>query len=358
MASVPLPLSLPTGNNAVGVSYAVTTNYLASQISQVIVVNPGQAGGKPGEGVYTGTVWALTSSSSSSVVNLTLSASIKDLSPCTVDIRAAKVTFAVRNSDNTFTPIQGATNLPVGLVNPSDLTVGTANTILQYNIGNNAGATLNVAVIVGGNYTFNNSAYDQLVTIAKPGQANSMVGGAKINLFGFTDPNGTYPIANGYLAASSTALDPSVNGYLQFSSLVTYNKSGSNPQGNITAQFNSKMAPDGVTVYPTYHHYLIKSTSISSLVMVSSGVEQFNAKAVVQDLTAGTSVDGGATLQAIITDGQFGGRIAADKLNVTLYNGKTGGLWFSSSWGPSGTGKPPSPQQKPIVSGSGNVMVQ
>ena len=54
--------------------------------------------------------------------------------------------------------------------------------------------------------------------------------------------------------------------------------------------------PDGITVYPVYHRYLIESTSISSLVMVGNGVEQFNAKGVLQDLTTGASIDDGATV--------------------------------------------------------------
>jgi hypothetical protein len=69
--------------------------------------------------------------------------------------------------------------------------------------------------------------------------------------------------------------------------------------------------PDGITVYPVYHRYLIKSTSISSLVMVGNGVEQFNAKGVLQDLTTGASIDGGATVQVTVTDGQYAGGTSA-----------------------------------------------
>jgi hypothetical protein len=60
----------------------------------------------------------------------------------------------------------------------------------------------------------------------KPGVANSMMSCAKVNLFSFTSGTTTYPIANGYLAALGAAvLDDSVNGPMQFSSYVTYNKS-------------------------------------------------------------------------------------------------------------------------------------
>jgi hypothetical protein len=357
-ATLTAPLLLPAGTNTITATYAGTTNYQAGSVNPSINVLPGAAGPRPGQALYTGTTWAWTTGSTSSTASLTLSATIQDLNTCTADIRTAKVTFALRNTNGTYTAIQGATNLPVGLVNPGDLSVGTANTIIQYNIGSGAAASLDIAVIVGGNYAYNNPTSDTLVTIARPGVANSMMGGAGVNLLSFTSGT-TYPIANGYLAASGTAvLDATPNGYMQFSSYVTYTNKGTNPQGSITVQFNSKQAPDGVTQYATYHRYLIKSTSISSLVNVGNGVQQFNAKGVLQDLTTGASIDGGATLQVSVTDGQFAGGTGADKVGVTLYSSKNGSLWFSSSWGPSSAGQPPSTQPKPIVSGSGNVAVQ
>jgi len=359
-ATLTAPLLLPAGLNTVTANYAATTNYQAASVNQQINVLQGAAGPRPGQALYTGTLWAWTTSSTSTTASLALSATIQDLDACSADIRTAKVTFALRNTNGSYTAIQGATNLPVGLVNPADLSVGTANTIIQYNIGNSAAATLDIAVIVGGNYTYNSPASDTLVTIAKPGVANSMIGGAGISLLPITSGTSTtYPIANGYLVASGTGvLDATPNGYMQFSSYVTYTNKGTNPQGSITVQFNSRQAPDGVTQYSTYHRYLIKSTSISSLVSVGPGVQQFNAKGVLQDLTTGASIDGGATFQINVTDGQLAGGTGADKVGVTLYSSKNGSLWFSSSWGPTSSGQPPSTQQKPIVSGSGNVAAQ
>jgi hypothetical protein len=357
-ATLTAPLLLSAGPATITATCAATLNYQGASLPQPFTVLPAPAGPRPGQPLYTGTTWAWTTSSTSSAASLTLSATIQDLNACTADIRTAKVTFALRTTNGTYTAIQGATNLPVGLVNPADLSVGTANTIVQYNIGSAAAASLDIAVIVGGNYAYNNPASDTFVTIARPGVANSMMGGAGVNLLSFTSGT-TYPIANGYLAASGTAvLDPTPNGYMQLSSYVTYTNKGTNPQGSITVQFNSRQAPDGVTNYSTYHRYLIKSTSISSLVSVGPGVLQFNAKAVLQDLTTGASIDGGATLQVNVTDGQFASGTGADKAGVTLYSSKNGSLWFSSSWGPTSSGQPPSTQQKPIISGSGNVAVQ
>jgi hypothetical protein len=87
------------------------------------------------------------------------------------------------------------------------------------------------------------------------------------------------------------------------------------------------------------------------MVKVAPGVLQFNGKAVLQDLTTGESIAGGETFQLIVTDG------APDKAGITLYNSKTGGLWFSSGWGPSAIGQPPQTQQKALASGSGNIAV-
>jgi hypothetical protein len=125
-------------------------------VSQAITVAPGLVRPPPGQPLYTGTLWAWTTSASSSTASLTLSATIQDFGNCTGDIRTARVTFALRRTGSSYTPIQGATNLPVGLVNPADPSVGTANTIIQYNIGNASAATLDIAVIVGGNYSLNN----------------------------------------------------------------------------------------------------------------------------------------------------------------------------------------------------------
>jgi hypothetical protein len=83
--------------------------------------------------------------------------------------------------EGSFSPVSSAQNLPVGLVNPNDPNTGTASAISQYNIGNSQSVTLVVRVVVGGQYNSSNSTYDVPVTIGKPGQTNSLMGGGEID---------------------------------------------------------------------------------------------------------------------------------------------------------------------------------
>jgi hypothetical protein len=243
------------------------------------------------------------------------------------------VTFAVRNGA-TLTPISNAQNLPVGLVNPSDTTVGTATAVSQYNIGSQNVEQFEVAVIVGGNYYLNNTSDDAIVTVAKPGVANSIVGGGALL-------NDTNPPSNGYLqgaAGSDKATLVSAN--------VTYNKSKTNPQGKITVMVKSFNRPDG-TVDSVLHIYLMKSTAISELTLPKPGQVSFGSKATIQDITnpdRPISVDGGATLQITMTDD------TVDRVGIVVQK-KEGGVWFSSGWDGQKT------VEKPL-DGGGNVSIQ
>ncbi len=63
----------------------------------------------------------------------------------------ANVSFDISANQGTrFSTV--AQNVPVGLVNPNDQTVGTASTIVQY--GNNQNVGIIVLVRVGGRYYF------------------------------------------------------------------------------------------------------------------------------------------------------------------------------------------------------------
>src|SRR5206468_7553999 len=108
-------------------------------------------------------------------------ATLKDAGTCVGDIRTAKVSFYVRDPiAGTLSPINGAQNLPVGLVNPGDTTVGTASATVQYNISGSAQGLV-IAVVVGGNYAANNPTTDQLITIAVPVAGGQICGGGTIN---------------------------------------------------------------------------------------------------------------------------------------------------------------------------------
>jgi hypothetical protein len=266
--------------------------------------------------MYVGTLFAWTTSPSSSTATLTLSAALK---ACTLgDIRTAKVTFAIRNGTN-WTPISGASNLPVGLIHPDTLTQGTATAIVQYNIGNNDAADLEVAIIVTGNFASNNPAQDALVTVAKPSTTGS------IGICGQLD-NGT--VSRGFVRGAD-------NDITQFSLRVTFNKKGTNAQGKVTIIIHSMNNPDGAPS-AELRTYKVTSTAIASLAVdAAKGTASFSSKATLQDITNPSSivsVDGGATLQVEMVDGYKGTRenpTVKDSISFYLLN-KSGGVWYAN----------------------------
>jgi hypothetical protein len=336
IASGTLTVTQNVGTVYAGASYAGNSIYANSSVGgNYFTVSPNPyVGGLPNQAVYTGSLFFWTTSSSSSTATLTLSAMIRDTDGvCIGNIRDAKVTFAVRNG-STLTPLPNAQNLPVGLVDPANTEVGTATAISQYNLGSANVAQLQVAVIVGGNYYMNNTSDDVVVTVAKPGVANSVVGGGALT----NAPSGSLPAASGYLAAGPAAWAH----YTTFSANVKYNKSKTNPQGGVTIIVKSYYRPDG-TLDSSLHTYLIKSNSITEFTLPLPGRVSFGSKATIQDISNPNSpinVDGGATLQMTMTNG------SPDAVGIVVYK-KSGGVWFSSSWD-TATGKT---LEKPLLYG-------
>ena len=299
------------------------------------------AGPVAGASVYTGPMLFWTANTTSSTATVTLSATLQNAASCPGgDIRTAKVTFATRNGDGSYTPIPSAQNLGVGLVSPTDPSVGSASAIVQMNIGNQQVQTMNIAVIVGGNYSRNVPADDTLIMIAIPGQANSMVGTGEVDLK-------TTPLSSGFLG-QQLGIPAGPDGYLQIAANVAYSVKGNNPQnpqGGVTMMFNSYNKPDG-TVDTILHTYYIKSTAIASLTKPSPTVLSFTSKGNLQDVTnpaAPISVDGGATL-LVTSDSAATTGYPRGRISVSLQP-KTGGTWIVSGW--SGT----QPVIKPLVTG-------
>jgi hypothetical protein len=231
------------------------------------------------------------------------------------DITTATVSFALRSSSGSLTPITGATNLPVGLVNAGVPGIGSTAKTIQFNLNSNSVCDYyTVAVLVGGNYNMPVPVYqDTALTIcrATPGSilANPAIG---------LDQTGTA----GFIAGSSTT---------NFD--VKYNKSGTNPQGKVKITIRSLLnaatgVPDG-----KLHTYLVASNSISSL-SVNGSKASFASKANVVELATNADgtvtavdIDNAAVLQLALTDNGPSG----DTIAVTL-NKSRGGLWFSSAW--------------------------
>ncbi|MEW6052551.1 MAG: S8 family serine peptidase [Nitrospirota bacterium] len=307
------------GTYQVSVSFGPDDIYSNSTTSQSFTINAAKVGPLAGQAVYTGNVFFWTTvTTNSNTVSLALSATIQDVDQvCTSDIRNARVTFAIRNSNGLYTPINGAANLPVGLVNPDDRKVGTASAIVQYNMGNAYVTSLDIAVIVGGGYLLNNPVHDTIVTVAKPLDNGWIIGGGKTT-------NGTD--SRGYIAgAAGQSTD--------FSFDVKYNKSGANPQGAVNITVRSYYKPDG-SIGNVLRTYKIKSTAIAVLtVQKPSGTASFSSKANLVDITDpanSIAIEGGAQLQIHIKDGnQANGN--GDTIAMTLQR-KAGGVWFSSKW--------------------------
>lgn len=261
---------------------------------------------------YTGSSFFWTTGSGSSTATLNLVATIKNNPNFTGDIRTAKASFFVRTSGG-LVPINGAQNLPVGLVNPGDLTVGTAATNVQYSISGSA-AILDIAVVVTGNYkSLDNSALDKEVTVAVPTPGGLIAGGGKF------DATGTA----GYIKGSSS-----------FGFYVQYNKSLKNPQGGAEVTVNSYYDRTGKETPGVLHTYKLKSNAISVLA-TSNPEAQFSSKANISEIVNGVaqSIEGNCTMQLDMFDGVDNPATTdkVDRLAITVYR-SSGGIWFSSSW--------------------------
>lgn len=343
---------------------AVTRNFTVSG-------DPNIGPGVDATSLYTGSLFFWTTSSASSTATLTLSATIMDafnLCP-TGDITKAQVSFYIStNGGGSFSPVSNAQNLPVGLANPNEPNVGTASTISQYNIGNNQSVTLMVRVVVGGYYASNSSTYDLPITIGRPGAVNSLMGGGQLT------NDGVPFLVSGYLGMNSLSCE--------FGSQVQYNKSGTNPQGQVTVTITSCNRSNGTlepgcdgTTPNKWHHYFIKSNSISELALIS-GSASFGSKTNVSEIFAdGTKVglDGGNTMQLMFTP--KGKAIPRDMYStpqsdsfadsnrvctadggcasIVIFrsNGLGGGVWYSSSWGQGSGTTVPHPYEKAVVNG-------
>ncbi len=313
-------------------TYTGDSNHNGSTGALTFTINAcgavGPDGKIPGAGLYTGSMFFWTTSSSSSTASLALSATIKDLS-CGGDITTALVTFIDRGTGK---PIPNAQNLKVGRISPDVRDVGTVSALSQYDIGKTTTATtLDIGVIVGGNYNSNNPIYDNLITIAKPGVTNSMIGAGKIS----NRAKDASPESSGFLANGAGITDDPA----ELSTSVTYNKSGTNPQGKVVVTIFSRNKPDGSGLYDTPHKYQIISNAITEMKLVTqvngtalqTTAVSFSSKVTVKDLTNGAGLDSGNMLQIVLTPAGVG---QPNRASITIQKSQSvgGGLWYSSAW--------------------------
>jgi hypothetical protein len=277
---------------------------------------------------YTGSPLVATSSPTATTANVTLSATIQDITATPDaagdvsygDIRNAKVVFIVDGVD------KPAVN--VGLVNPADIKTGTAVLNVTLGLGDH---TIGVKV---NNYYKRCSSTDNSVVQVYQANGDFITGGGFLTL---VNPNG-----------SKAGDVPSKN---NFGFNIKYNKGGTNLQGNINAIVR-RTEGDGIQ-----HVYQVKGNVMTSLSTngvanpspTTPAIATFNGKANIQDITDPLNVislDANTTLSVIMTDKGEPGN--TDEIGITVFN-KAGGIWFASSW--SGT------QTVKQVLGGGNIVV-
>jgi uncharacterized spore protein YtfJ len=299
------------GTQTLSVAAAATDNYNAATKTVSLTVNP-QSVNPVADTYYTGSSFYWTTSSSSNTTTLNLVATLKTNANYIGDIRTAKVSFFVRNG-TTLTPIGGAQNLPVGLVNPGDLTTGTAATNVQYNVSGST-TILDIAVVVSGNYkSVNDPKTDMPVTVAIPKPGGQITGGGKF------DSNGSA----GYIKGSSN-----------YAFYVQYNKSVTNPQGGAEVTVYSNYDRNG-NLTNVQHTYQLKSNAISVLA-TTNPTAQFSSKANISEIVNGVaqSIEGNCTMQLDMYDGKDNPAVTTDKVDrlaITVYR-NNGGIWYSSNW--------------------------
>jgi hypothetical protein len=321
-----------------------STNFNSSNStsSKTLHVDPRNADPYYAKGYYTGDLFAWTNASSSSKATVTLTAMVKDMNIPQGDVRAAKVTFYYVNG-TTLTPIPSAKDVPVGLVDVNDGSVGFASAIVQFDIGSANSQDYNIAVGVTGAY-YNDpkaSCAQKLITISKPIPGGFIVGGGDLN-------NGN---SSGYIKGKA---DQTTDYHFD----IQYTKSGTNPKGKATITIRSMYKLDG-TLDNTPHTYVIQSNAIASLVVQqlssSAGggaVGDFSAKANLYEQMPDLSLvqyEGGAILQM-----QTFQNCGIQELAITFFR-KAGGIWFSSNWVNTKTERKPVSQGSVISVAGGNV---
>ncbi|HCY41379.1 MAG TPA: hypothetical protein DHV48_08505, partial [Prolixibacteraceae bacterium] len=315
-----LPASIMPGTYDVTATFTSTNaNYSsAPPVTKPLTVIARTADPYLATGFYTGDLFAWTTSTSTSTATVTLVAAVKDANDPKGDVRGAKVSFYFVNG-TTYTAIPSAQNLPVGLIDVTDGSVGTASAIVQLNIGSANAASFLIAVKVTGAYSNNmgDALSQKIVSVSKP-------------------------ITGGYIFGSGDVANTNSSGYIMGKTGLTtdyefdiqYTKSGTNPKGKVNILVRSMYTKDGI-LDSKLHTYIITTNAIALLnVGTPLATGTFSAKAnLVEQLGDGESIpfstvaiEGGATFQMVAFQNACDQQIA-----ITLYR-KAGGVWFSSYW--------------------------
>jgi len=251
---------------------------------------------------YIGQTTFVTSGTSSTTAQVTLSASVQD--PTGTALVGATMDFI-----DTSTGKALASGVKVSPVPNQPNYTGTANTIVTLSSGQYGAESYEILVVMTGNY--NNTAQAMTdktadVVVAKPASTNQTTGGGQI--VHLTAAAGTY-------AGSASNVTYSIG--------MTYNKSGANLQGKITVAIPQT---GGSVIY-------VKSNSISS--MAVTGVpgnknSTIYTKATVYQVMGNGSqvtIDGNVTLRVDALDNTM-----SDGVGFTVLSSKDSTLYYSNNW--------------------------
>ena len=261
---------------------------------------------------YTGACF-FWSNPNTKIASLTLAATLKNAPGTFGDIRTAKVSFYSRDG-NTLIPINGAQDLPVGLVNPADPGLGSASVTVQYNMGAANASVLNIAVLISGNYSANDPATDKTITVAVPVAGGQICGG--INLLNLQSQG---------IIAGAAGWETNAGFSVQF------NNGLKNPQGKVEIKIVSYKDRYGITG-SILRTYVIRSNSITSFSQ-NGHLAQFSSKANLSEIIDGVvqPIEGNCILLLQLSDGDNLQPIQPDQLSITLFRNKAG-IWFSGNW--------------------------
>jgi len=215
-------------------------------------------------------------------------------------------------------PAAECIDLPVGLVNPADLSTGTATcnkslAVGMYGIVVTVQTSPTPATLASGypSTIVNMEDYAAIIMVADSSGSLKILGGGKLEkMVGFLNNMGGQP-----------TIFFEKEGYTHFGFEISYKKKLVNAIGRFHA-----------VVHDARHVYRIVSKSITGVnITKEGGTAAFQAKALIYDITRHFGpilVDADASLAVTMND--LSGK-KTDTIGITVLN-KKGGIWFSTNW--------------------------
>lgn len=285
------------GQYPLGVSGVASPNYAIQFVSGTLTVLAEDA-----RAYYTGTLSAAPLNGGATAVNLTLSATIKDIS-ATPD--AASDTFIgdIRNATATFVDRSNGATLctaPIGLLNSADTTVGSLTCTATVPLTN-----ITVGVVVSNYYTRDAASDDTVISITSFRNMSAQ-GTGKLAL---TQPAGAIGAAGWEASFTLNASTPH-----------SANNEAGNPRFNLDLKGTAGQ------------RYRITSTSLKNLFTdTATNTGSVDVAAVIEDLSTNKKIvlDSDALVRVTFTDSE--GNHPPGSIAITIWK-KTGGLWLVSNF--------------------------